>query len=127
MTRRGRSKRILVVSTDTTTRARTRDALAELGFGVDCRSAAEDVVKHVRQRRPLAMLVDAQLGGHKCAEVVAGCRDELSRDEMPILILAGTPRAALDAIRAGAQGCVKAPVEVSTLSSMLTQVRVATV
>lgn len=125
MTRPGRTNQILVVSSDSTTRARTRDALAELGFGVDDTTTADDVLEHIRHCRPLAVLLDAQLGECKCAEVVAGCRGELSRDELPILVLARTPRAALDAIRAGAQGCVKAPVDISNLRPMLTQIRVA--
>src|SRR5207302_355431 len=118
------SNRILVVSTDRATRVRTREALVKLGFCADCTSAAHKVVEHIHHRRPLAVLVDARLGDSTCADVVSDCRAELSRHDMPILVMAATPRAALEAIRAGAQGCVRAPVDASILKPMLTQVQV---
>lgn len=119
-------KRILVVTTNSATRASTARALAELGYRVEFGRAPGTAVDRVRRRPPAAVMVDVHLPASGCPNFVEACRLEGHLADMPILVIAATPRAAIDAIRAGAQGCVKAPVDSATLLPMLAQVHVPT-
>jgi CheY-like chemotaxis protein len=117
-------RRILVVATNSEVRAKTARSLRELGYAVEARRAPDRAVARVARRRPAAIIVDAQLGSQSCSSFVEACRREVSAQDMPILVVAATPRAAIDMIRAGAQGCVKAPAEPANLAPMLSQVHV---
>lgn len=119
-------KRILVVTTDSATRASTTRALAELGYRVEFDRTPSKAVERVKRRPPAGVMVDVQLPSQGCCAFVEACRQEVSGAEVPILVLAVTPRAAIGAIRAGAQGCVKAPVDLATLLPMLSQVHLPT-
>jgi len=119
-------RRILVVTADPETRTSTARVLAELGYAVEFDRTPARAVQHVRRRRPAAVMVDVHLTPQCCPTFVEACRQEASPAEMPILIMATTPRAAIEAIRAGAQGCVKTPVEPSTLVPMLCQIHLPT-
>jgi CheY-like chemotaxis protein len=118
-------KRILVVATNAEVRAKTARTLKQLGYAVEARRAPDLAVARVAQRRPAAIIVDAQLGTQSCSSFVEACRREASAQEMPILVVAATPRATIDVIRAGAQGCVKTPVEPANLAPMLSQINVS--
>ena len=115
-------RHILVVTTDSETRARAARAVAELGYSVKFGRTPLKALGLVQRRRPAAVIVDVQLTSQGCSTFVEACRREVSPAEMPILVMAATPRAAIDAIRAGAQGCIKAPVDPATLLPMLSQV-----
>jgi two-component system, cell cycle response regulator len=120
-------KRILILTEDPATRASTRRTLLELGYDVELRGSPAKAMERVRRRRrPSAVIVDVRLGSCGCSTFIEACRREARPAEMPILVLAATPRAAVDAIRAGAQGCVKAPVDSATLLPMLLQVNLPT-
>ena len=117
-----RQRRILVVSGDPELRAQTRKVLGDLGFCTECTSDVTHALARVRQRRPAAVIVDACQTQGRCGDLVAGCRAEATREQLPILVVAATPCAAIDAIHAGAQGCVKPPLAPATLVPMLSQI-----
>jgi DNA-binding NtrC family response regulator len=120
-------KPILILTEDPATRASTQRTLVELGYDVEFRRTPAMAMERVRRRRrPGAVIVDVQLASGGCSTFIKACRREARPAEMPILVMATTPRAAVDAIRAGAQGCVKAPVDSATLVPMLLQVKVPT-
>jgi two-component system, cell cycle response regulator len=121
-----RAKCVLVVTDDSATRASAAQALAELGYVVAFGRTPAKAVERVRRRPPAAVMVDARVASQGCPTFVEVCRREASPANMPILVMAATPRAAIDAIRAGAQGCVKAPVDSATLLPMLFQVHLPT-
>jgi DNA-binding response OmpR family regulator len=116
---------ILLVTDDPATRASAQRVLIEAGYRVEVQSTSVRALKAVRRNPPAALMVDLALGADDCCDVVQACRKEVVADRRPILILAATPRAAIGAIRAGAQGCVKAPIDWSTLAPMLCQVHAA--
>ena len=119
-------KRILVVTSDSATRASARRTLVDLGYAVQFAPTGAKAVDRVRRRRPAAVMVDVGLASQSCPAFVEACRREASRADMPILVMAPTPRAAVDAIRAGAQGCVRTPFEPATLLPMLSQIHLPT-
>ncbi len=119
------TRRILVVTTDRDTRESTRRILMEVGYSVDASGTCANALERVRRRHPAAILVDLTATGEECGAFVATCRQESGSASTPILVMAATPRAALGAIQAGAQGYVKAPPERATMVPMLSQVHVA--
>jgi DNA-binding NtrC family response regulator len=120
-------KRILILTEDPAARASTERTLVELGYDVESRRTPAKAMERVRRRRrPSAVIVDVGLASGGCSTFIEACRREARPAEMPILVMAATPRTAVDAIRAGAQGCVKAPVDSATLVPMLLQVNLPT-
>jgi CheY-like chemotaxis protein len=113
---------ILVVATDPEVRASTARTLQDLGYTVESRREPDKAVERVRQRHPAAVIVDARLASDSCSAFVEACRREVSAAEMPILVVSAGPHAVVDAIRAGAQGCVSKPVQPATLVPMLYQI-----
>ena len=95
-------KRILVVSTNSATRASSGRALAELGYRVEFGCTAVQAMERVRHRPPAAVMVDLHLPSPGCRDFVEACRREDRLADVPILVMAATPRAAIAAIHAGA-------------------------
>jgi CheY-like chemotaxis protein len=115
---------ILLVTEDPAMHSSARNILSDAGYMLDVRSTCAEALRQVRQQRPAAIMVDVALNADGCCDVVRACRKEAVALQLPILVLAATPRAAIRAIRAGAQGCVRTPIEWSTLAPMLCQVKV---
>jgi DNA-binding NarL/FixJ family response regulator len=70
-----------------------------------------------------AVLVSASLPLMTASTFVDELRREERLADVPVVVMAVTPRAAIDAIRAGARGCIRKPIDVggvvSTLSPIL--------
>ena len=128
MTRRNTPSRwILVVTDDRGTRESTRRILTEVGYRLETSRTCANALRRTRRRRPAAILVDLMATSEECSAFVAACRQECGSASPPILVMAATPRAALGAIQAGAQGYVKTPPERGTMVPMLSQVRLRSV
>jgi DNA-binding NarL/FixJ family response regulator len=60
---------------------------------------------------PDACLVSNTLAGMPTTRFVRECRQRRDLQDMTIVVMAVTPRAAIEVIREGAQGCVRKPLD----------------
>jgi CheY-like chemotaxis protein len=122
MSSRTTTRRVLVASSYRDTLEAVKHILREEGFVVDAVDTGADVLKKVRQHHPAAVLLDLADAGDE-SSLVTRCHQESGCEAIPILVMAPTPCAAIAAIRVGAQGYVRTPVERATLVPMLWQVQ----
>lgn len=111
--------RILVVDEESASRKQAADTLRGLGCTVRTErepSAALTAIQHVRFD---AVLVSANLPQMTATAFVDAVHGENGLSDVPILVTAVTPRAAIDAIRVGARGCIRKPIDVGGVMSVL--------
>jgi two-component system response regulator PrrA len=112
-------KRILLVDDD----AASCEAAAAILHGLEC--AVETVadggaaLKRLRRAVPDAVLVGLNIPDMADGAFVQACHREPRCSGVPVVVMAVTPRAAVDAIRMGARGCIRKPVDMGGLMSTL--------
>jgi CheY-like chemotaxis protein len=111
--------RVLVVDEDPVSRKHAAETLRCLDCTVRTVGEPSTALAAIRHVRFDAVLVSASLP-HMTATAFV---DALHREErlamVPVIVTAVTPRAAIDAIRAGARGCIRKPVDVGGVVSVL--------
>lgn len=116
-------KRILVVDDDAASCAAATAILQELECTVETVADGRTALKRLRRAVPDAVLVGLNIADMTNSAFVASCHQAPHCDAVPVVVMAVTPRAAVDAIRMGARGCIKKPVEmggvVATLQPLL--------
>jgi CheY-like chemotaxis protein len=104
--------RVVVVDEDPV----SRDSAAAILHGLDCDVEIEtDAPSALRRTRrpPDAYLVSGSLRSMPVSAFVHACRQSPRLANVPIVVMAVTPRGAIDAIREGAQGCIRKPLDTS--------------
>jgi two-component system response regulator RpfG len=112
-------KRILIVDGDRRASEAAAAVLEQLDCTVEIVTDAREVVPLLRGSRPDAVLVSLDLPTMEDSRFVAACLAEPGCADVPIVVMGVTPRAAISAIRAGAHGFVKKPVEVAGVVAAL--------
>jgi CheY-like chemotaxis protein len=117
--------RILVVDEDSRSRKQAADVLRQLACTVRTVGDPRAALSLVRQLRFDAILVSSSLPAMTPSAFLEAVHLVEPRRDMAVIAMAATPRTAIDAIRAGARGCVRKPIDVggivSALPSLLTQ------
>lgn len=111
--------RILVVDEDPSSRRQAADLLRHFDCAVRSvgdPNAALILVTHVRFD---AVLISSSLPQMTATAFVEALGRARPTGEMSVIVMAVTPRAAIDAIRAGARGCVRKPIDVGGIVSAL--------
>jgi CheY-like chemotaxis protein len=111
--------RIVVVDEDLGSRQQAAKTLRGLGCIVRTVSDPEAAAAAMRRRGADAVLVSANLTRMTSAEFVDRLRQDERLGKVPVVVTAVTPRAAIDAIRVGARGCIRKPLDIGGVQSTL--------
>jgi CheY-like chemotaxis protein len=116
-------KRILLVDDDAASCEAATAVLHDLECAVETVANGGEALKCLRRTVPDAVLVSLNISEMAEGAFVEACHHQPHCSDVPVVVMAVTPRAAVDAIRMGARGCVKKPVElgglIATLSPLL--------
>ena len=112
-------KHILLVDDDAATCEAATEILLELKCGVETVADGGTALKRLRQAVPDAVLVGLNLPDMVGGAFVEACHQEPRCRGVPIVVMAVTPRAAVDAIRMGARGCIRKPVDMGGVVAAL--------
>ena len=112
-------KRILLVDDDTAGCEAATAILQDLECAVETVANGGEALKRQRRSVPDAVLVGLNIPDMAGGAFVGACHQEPRCGEVPVVVMAVTPRAAVDAIRMGARGCVKKPVDIGELMATL--------
>jgi CheY-like chemotaxis protein len=104
-------KRILVVDDDDATYEAARVVLEALECVVERVADGGAALKCLRRVTPDAVLVSLNIPEMAESAFVRACHDDPCCSDVPVVVMAVTPRAAVDAIRLGARGCIRKPVD----------------
>jgi chemosensory pili system protein ChpA (sensor histidine kinase/response regulator) len=110
-----RMTRILVVDDDVASREAATAILHELGCAVETRADGDTALDRLRHVVPDALLVGLNIPEMAGGAFVQACHQDPRCSEVPVVVMAVTPRAAVDAIRVGARGCIRKPVDTGGL------------
>jgi CheY-like chemotaxis protein len=116
-------KRILLVDDDVGNCEAATAILHKLECAVETVANGGAALKRLRHTVPDAVLVGLNIPDMSGSAFIAACHQQPYCSAVPVVVMAVTPRAAVDAIRLGARGCIKKPVEmggvVATLQPLL--------
>ena len=112
-------KRVLLVDDDSAGRIAITAMLETLDCVVDVAPDADSALRRLRRAVPDAVLVGLDIQDMTGGAFVEACHHEPSCSDVPVVVMAVTPRAAIDAIRLGARGCIKKPVDMGGLMAAL--------
>jgi CheY-like chemotaxis protein len=104
-------KRILVVDDDAVTCAAATGILEALECAVEIVPDGGAALKCLRRGVPDAVLVGLNIPEMAGGAFVQACHDDPRLGDVPVVVMAVTPRAAVNAIRLGARGCIRKPVD----------------
>jgi two-component system response regulator PrrA len=104
-------KRILLVDDDVASCEMAIRILKELDCAVDTVPDGSTALKHLRRAAPDAVLVSVNIPEMAGSAFVAACHQVSDCSGLPVVVMAVTPLAAVDAIRLGARGCIKKPLD----------------
>jgi CheY-like chemotaxis protein len=120
--RQPQMSRILVVDEDPIGRRATAAILRELQCTVRFAPDAHAGLR-VLHRAPFdAVLVSASLPEMSAAAFVDEVRHDEPTADVPVFVVAVSPRSSVDAIRIGARGCIRDPVDAGGIMSALSTV-----
>jgi len=114
-----RIKRILVIDDNAASCQAAAALLRELGCAVETMADARTALDRLRHVVPDALLVDLNIPAMAGGAFVQTCHEDPRCSGVPVLVMAVTPRAAVDAIRMGARGCIRKPVDTGGLVTAL--------
>lgn len=114
-----RIKRILVVDDNAASCQAAAAMLRELGCAVETMADASTALERLRHVVPDALLVDVNIPDMAGGAFVQACHQGPCCSGVPIVVMAVTPRAAVDAIRVGARACIRKPVDTGSLVAAL--------
>ena len=89
--------------------------MRELGCAVETMADASTALERLRHVVPDALLVDLNIPAMAGGAFVQACHQAPRCSGVPVVVMAVTPRAAVDAIRMGARGCIRKPVDTGSL------------
>ena len=112
-------KRILLVDDDAASCEAATAVLQDLECAVETVANGGEALKRLRRSVPDAVLVGLNIPDMAGGAFVEACHQEPRCGEVPVVVMAVTPRAAVHAIRMGARGCVKKPVDIGGLMATL--------
>jgi len=108
---------ILVVDDDGPILTLMRNLLREFGFQARTAPGGAEAIEAVRQQRPSLVLLDKNMPGMRCDEVIRSLRSEAAR--LPILILSGETVSNDELKRLQADGAVLKPFDVTALIAQI--------
>jgi DNA-binding NtrC family response regulator len=114
--------RVLVVDEDSCTCDAACEVLEKLGCEPRGAVGARQAWRALRRARPDAALVSVSLPEMAGSNFVEEWKHDPRCADVPIVVMATTPRAAVDAIRAGARGVIKKPIETAGVVNCLPDV-----
>jgi CheY-like chemotaxis protein len=112
-------KRILLVDDDAAGCEAATAILQDLECAVETVADGGAALKRLRRAVPDAVLVSLNISEMAEGAFVEACHHQPHCSDVPVVVMAVTPRAAVDAIRMGARGCVKKPVDIGGLMATL--------
>src|ERR1700674_1880819 len=112
-------KHILLVDDDVASCTAATEILLELECAVETVADGDAALKRLRRAVPDAVLVGLNIPDMAGGAFVQACHQEPRCNDVPVVIMAVTPRAAVDAIRMGARGCIRKPVDMGGVVTAL--------
>jgi len=112
-------KRILLVDDDATSCEAATTILQDLDCAVETVANGGEALKRLRRAVPDAVLVGLNIPDMAGGAFVEACHREPRCGGLPVVVMAVTPRAAVHAIRMGARGCVRKPVDMGGVVAVL--------
>lgn len=112
-------KRVLVVDDDAASCEAATAILEELGCAVETMADSGTALDRLHDVVPDALLVDLNIPDMAGGAFVQACHQDPRCSAVPVVVMAVTPRAAVDAIRMGARGCIRKPVDTGGLTMAL--------
>ena len=112
-------KRILVVDDDLATCAAATGILEALECAVEIVADGVTALKRLRRGVPDAVLVGLNIPDMAGSAFVRACHEDPRWGNVPVVVMAVTPRAAVNAIRMGARGCIRKPVDTGGVMAAL--------
>ena len=112
-------KHILLVDDDAVSCAAATAILQDLECAVETVTDGGTALKRLRQSIPDAVLVGLNIPDMAGGAFVEACHQAPRCSGVPVVVMAVTPRAAVDAIRMGARGCIKKPVDMGSVVAAL--------
>jgi len=112
-------KHILLVDDDMATCEAATAILQDLECDVEIAPDGSTALRHLRRAVPDAVLVGLNIPDMIGGAFVEACHHELSCSDVPVVVMAVTPRAAVNAIRMGARGCIRKPVDMGSVVAAL--------
>jgi CheY-like chemotaxis protein len=112
-------RRILLVDDDSVSCEAATAILQDLECAVETITDGGTALERLRLSVPDAVLVGLNIPDMAGGAFVEACRQEPCCIDVPVVVMAVTPRAAVDAIRMGARGCIKKPVDMGGMVAAL--------
>jgi CheY-like chemotaxis protein len=112
-------KRILVVDDDAAGCAAATGILEALEYTVEIVPDGGTALKRLRLAVPDAVLVGLNIPAMAGGAFVRACHEDPRYSSVPVVVMAVTPRAAVNAIRMGARGCIRKPVDTGGVMAAL--------
>ena len=112
-------KRILLVDDDAVSCEAATAILQDLECAVEIVNDGGTALERLRQSVPDAVLVGLNIPDMAGGAFVEACHQEPCCRDVPVVVMAVTPRAAVDAIRMGARGCIRKPVDMGGVMATL--------
>jgi CheY-like chemotaxis protein len=109
--------RVLVVDEDRNSRQHTSTVLRDLNCRVQAVSDPVLALSQLRHSRFDGVLFSDHMPHMSAAAFIDRLRTDEQLADVRVVAVAVTPRAAIDAIRSGARGCIRKPVDVGSLVS----------
>ena len=112
-------KHILLVDDDAASCVAATEILLELNCAVETVADGRTALRRLRQAPPDAVLVGLNIPDMAGGAFVEACHHDPRCSGVPVVVMAVTPRAAVDAIRMGARGCIRKPVDMGGVVAAL--------
>src|SRR5437879_13572379 len=112
-------KHILLVDDDAATCVAASAILQDLQCAVETVTDGRAALKSLRRTVPDAVLVGLNIPDMAGGAFVEACHQEPCCSDVPVVVMAVTRRAAIDAIRMGARGCIRKPVDMGGVVAAL--------
>ena len=111
--------RILVVDEDPNCRRSSAAILRDMKCTVALAPDARAGLNALHRGAFDAVLVSASLPEMTAGEFVDLLHHDQASHDTPVLVVSVTPRASIDAMRAGARGCIRDPIDAASVVSAL--------
>jgi CheY-like chemotaxis protein len=112
-------KRILLVDDDAASCRAATGILRDLDWAVHAVADGDAALASLRRAVPDAVLVGVNIPEMADGSFVEACHHESQCADVPVVVMAVTPRAAIDAIRMGARGVIRKPVDIGGVIAAL--------
>jgi CheY-like chemotaxis protein len=112
-------KHILVVDDDVASCEAAASILHALGHDVEIMADGDVALRRLRAAPPDVVLVGLNIPAMADNAFVVASRQGVRCKTIPVLVMAVTPRAAVDAIRMGARGCIHKPIDAGAVAAAI--------